>query len=91
MNKEYIVYGIGGIVLGLVLGFYSANWFGPKPVPGAMAASTGEKSTSVNSPGPGRTRSGASAESSSCRYRANDPGSAVAGQRVERAVRRKLG
>lgn len=53
MNKEYIVYGIGGIVLGLVLGFYSANWFGPKPVPGAMAASTGEKSTSVNSPGPG--------------------------------------
>ena len=50
MNKDYIVYGIGGIVLGLVLGFYSANWFGPKPTPGAQAAGGGEpKSTSVNS------------------------------------------
>ena len=50
MNKDYVVYGIGGIVLGLVLGFYSANWFGPKPVPGAQAATTGEpKSASVNS------------------------------------------
>jgi hypothetical protein len=50
MNKEYIVYGIGGIVLGLVLGFYSANWFGPKPATGAQAATSGEpKSTSVNS------------------------------------------
>jgi photosynthetic reaction center cytochrome c subunit len=53
MIKDYIFYGIGGIVLGLVLGFYSANWFGSKPIPGALAASTGEKSTSVNSPGPG--------------------------------------
>lgn len=51
MNKEYIVYGIGGIVLGLVLGFYSANWFGPKPMSGAQAAGSGEpRSTSVNSP-----------------------------------------
>jgi hypothetical protein len=54
MNKDYIVYGIGGIVLGLVLGFYSANWFGPKPIPGAQAASTGApKSTSVNNPSVG--------------------------------------
>jgi len=50
MNKDYLIYGIGGIVLGLVLGFYSANWFGPKPVQGAQAASGAEpKSTSVNS------------------------------------------
>ncbi|MFY9608339.1 MAG: photosynthetic reaction center cytochrome c subunit family protein [Blastocatellia bacterium] len=49
MIKDYIVYGVGGIVLGLALGFYSANWFGPKPIPGAIAASTGEKATSVNS------------------------------------------
>jgi hypothetical protein len=50
MNKDYVVYGIGGVVLGLVLGFYSANWFGPKPVPGAQAATSGEpKSASVNS------------------------------------------
>ncbi|MEK6302188.1 MAG: photosynthetic reaction center cytochrome c subunit family protein [Acidobacteriota bacterium] len=53
MNKEYIVYGIGGIVLGLVLGFYSANLFGAKPGPGALASSGDPKSTSVNAPSPG--------------------------------------
>ena len=53
MIKDYIVYGIAGIVLGLVLGFYSANWFGPKPVPGALTASSGDNATSVNSPGTG--------------------------------------
>ena len=53
MNKEYIVYGIGGIVLGLVLGFYSANWFGPRPAPGAQAATSEPTSTSVNVPSPG--------------------------------------
>jgi photosynthetic reaction center cytochrome c subunit len=53
MIKDYVVYGIGGIVLGLVLGFYSANWFGPKQVPGALPASTGQGATSVNGPGTG--------------------------------------
>lgn len=51
MLKDYIVYGIGGIVLGLVLGFFAANKFVSTPIPGAPAASTGE-STSVNSPAP---------------------------------------
>lgn len=53
MKKDYIVYGIGGIVLGLVLGFYSANLFGPKPGPGAQASSNQPQSTSVNAPSPG--------------------------------------
>ena len=51
MNRDYLVYGIGGIVFGLVLGFYSANLFGPKPVTGAKAAEP--QSTSVNAPSPG--------------------------------------
>ena len=53
MNKEYIIYGFGGIVLGLVLGFYSANLFGPKPGLGSQASSTAPQSTSVNAPSSG--------------------------------------
>ncbi|HYV05631.1 MAG TPA: photosynthetic reaction center cytochrome c subunit family protein, partial [Blastocatellia bacterium] len=53
MNKEYIIYGFGGIVLGLVLGFYSANLFGPKPGLGSQSASTAPQSTSVNAPSSG--------------------------------------
>jgi hypothetical protein len=50
MNKDSFVYAIIGIAAGLVLGFYSANWFGPKSTAGAQSANSGEpRSTSVNS------------------------------------------
>lgn len=50
MSKEDIVYGIGGVVLGLVLGFMVANW--TRAGMGATTVTPGQEqgSRSVNSP-----------------------------------------
>jgi hypothetical protein len=51
MNKEYISYGIIGVVAGLVLGFIVANWVGPSGNTAQQPAASGgaSKETSVNS------------------------------------------
>lgn len=51
MNKEYISYGIIGVVAGLVLGFIVANWVGPSGNAAQQPAASGgvSKEASVNS------------------------------------------
>lgn len=57
MNKEYISYGIIGVVAGLVLGFIVANWVGPSGnIPQQAATSSGpSKEASVNSSNGGQS------------------------------------
>ena len=55
MNKEYISYGIIGVVAGLVLGFIVANWVGPAGAAQQAATPGGEsKEASVNSSNSGQ-------------------------------------
>jgi hypothetical protein len=56
MNKEYISYGIIGVVAGLVIGFIVGNWVGPSSNTTQQAAtSSGEsKGASVNSSNSGQ-------------------------------------
>ncbi len=51
MNKEYISYGIIGVVAGLILGFIVANWVGPSATGAQQAVTSGgeSKEASVNS------------------------------------------
>ena len=50
MKKEYVSYGLIGIVAGLVLGFIVGNWATPSGTGAApMAGSGAERQTSVNS------------------------------------------
>jgi hypothetical protein len=53
MNKEYISYGIVGVVAGLVLGFLVANWTA-RTGGGAHLAANSNQATSVNSPATGQ-------------------------------------
>jgi len=56
MNKEYVSYGIIGVVAGLVLGFIVANWVGSSANEGQQAttSATGAAPTSVNSSNSGQ-------------------------------------
>jgi hypothetical protein len=56
MNKEYISYGIIGVVAGLVIGFIVANWVGPAGSTAQQAATSGgePKGASVNSSNSGQ-------------------------------------
>src|SRR5712692_501955 len=56
MNKEYVSYGIIGVVAGLVLGFIVANWVGSDASEGQpiSAGATGTNPTSVNSSNSGQ-------------------------------------
>ena len=55
MKKEYVSYGLIGIVAGLVLGFIVGNWASPAGGSAApMAASNPEKPASVNSSNSGQ-------------------------------------
>src|SRR5438309_9257101 len=56
MNKEYVSYGIIGVVAGLVLGFIVANWVGSSANEGPQAATStaGANPTSVNSSNSGQ-------------------------------------
>jgi hypothetical protein len=50
MNKEYVSYGIIGVVAGLILGFIVANWVGPSGAAQQAATPGGaSKEASVNS------------------------------------------
>jgi len=49
MKKEYVSYGLIGIVAGLVLGFIIGNWASPSGGSGAPMAAGAEKQASVNS------------------------------------------
>ena len=55
MRKEYVSYGLIGIVAGLVLGFIVGNWASPSGGSAAPQAATGaEKQASVNSSNSGQ-------------------------------------
>jgi Photosynthetic reaction centre cytochrome C subunit len=56
MNKEYISYGIIGVVAGLVIGFIVGNWVGPSGNTTQQAATSGgeSKTASVNSSNSGQ-------------------------------------
>lgn len=55
MNKEYISYGIIGIIVGLVLGFIVGNWSGPSGIATSQATPGSEtKAASVNSSNTGQ-------------------------------------
>ena len=56
MKKEYVSYGIIGVVAGLVLGFIVANWVSSGASEGQpiSAAATGSNPTSVNSSNSGQ-------------------------------------
>jgi photosynthetic reaction center cytochrome c subunit len=56
MKKEYVSYGIIGVVAGLVLGFIVANWVGTAANEGQpiSSAATGSNPTSVNSSNSGQ-------------------------------------
>ena len=56
MNKEYISYGIIGVIAGLVLGFIVGNWVGPSGNSTQQAAMSGgeSKTASVNSSNSGQ-------------------------------------
>jgi len=56
MNKEYISYGIIGIVAGLILGFIVGNWASPTGISTQQASTSGSesKTTSVNSSNSGQ-------------------------------------
>src|SRR6266404_2055563 len=56
MNKEYVSYGIIGVVAGLVLGFIVANWAGSATIEGQpiSSAATGSNPASVNSSNSGQ-------------------------------------
>src|ERR1044071_8367506 len=51
MKKEYVTYGILGVVAGLILGFFVANWTFKGPTAGAQAQSTDQRAASVNGGG----------------------------------------
>jgi Photosynthetic reaction centre cytochrome C subunit. len=52
MKKQYVGYGILGIVLGLWFGFVVANWTYKSPSANQQAAASGTGSASVNTGGP---------------------------------------
>jgi hypothetical protein len=52
MKKQYVSYGILGIVLGLVIGFIVANWTYQNPSANQQAAASGTGAASVNTGGP---------------------------------------
>jgi len=55
MKKEYISYGIIGIVAGLVLGFIVGNWAAPSGAAAPQAAPGAESQASVNSSNSGQS------------------------------------
>jgi hypothetical protein len=55
MNKEYIGYGIIGIVAGLVLGFIIGNWTAPGGAAAPQAPPAAESPASVNSSNSGQS------------------------------------
>jgi hypothetical protein len=48
MNKQYLAYGLVGIIAGLILGFYAGNLASPQP--GTTAGTSTREAQSVNSP-----------------------------------------
>ena len=52
MKKQYVSYGIFGIVLGLVIGFIVANWTYKGPSANQQTAASSTGSSSVNTGGP---------------------------------------
>ena len=55
MNKQYISYGIVGIIAGLILGFIVGNWASPSGTATQQASTSSEpKSASVNSSNTGQ-------------------------------------
>src|SRR5215216_2306605 len=52
MKKEYISFGIIGIALGLILGFFVANMRYKNPVAGQQPAASGNQGSASVNPGP---------------------------------------